>query len=328
MKRNILIAIVIVLVLVLVGIILKTKVFSGPTLAALKISSDPKATVFVDGTQMGVTPFFDDKIKVGEHIVKLVPDSSNGDLGSLEKKVNLVSTALTYIDYNFKSKQSETFGQILSLEKITSRDKAALSVISVPDQAVVKINNDPKGFTPVMLEDLDPGSYQITVSSPGYDEKTIAAVNLIAGYKIKIEVKLAQKIEGFEEASSAGQSLGVGDSVPDSTNDSPTPTEKVTSTPTPSPTGTKSKLTPTPTSISSDSSSDSVSKPYVIVKDTPTGFLRVRSTPDSSSTDNEIGRANPGDKLPYLGEQQSGWYKVTYKNQTGWVSGTYVNLVK
>lgn len=320
MKKNILIAIVAILSILLVGVIIKTKVFSGPTLAALKINSDPQATVFIDGTQVGITPFFDDKIKAGEHAVKLVPGSGEVNFGVLEKKVSLVSTALAVIDYSFKEKQSETYGQILSLEKITSRDKAALSVISIPDQAVVKINNDPKGFTPLLLENFDPGSYQIVVSSPGYEEKAISPVNLIAGYKVKIEVKLAQKMEGIEESTSSGEALGVGDSA---ALDSPTPTQAPKTTPTPTPTGTKAKISPTPTSASREE----IEKPYIKIKDTPTGFLRVRSTPDSSA-DNEIGRADPGDTYPYLNEQQNGWYKISFEDKEGWVSGTYAQLVK
>jgi uncharacterized protein YgiM (DUF1202 family) len=325
MKSKILIGIVALLVLALVGLVLKTKVFSGPAYAALKVSSDPRATVFVDGNQVGQTPFYNDKIKSGEHTVKIVPDNSGSD-SVLEKKVNLVSTVLTVVDYTFGSKQSDNAGQILSLDKISSRDKAALSIISDPDQAVVKVNGDPKGFSPVMLENLDPGNYTLSISSPGYEERTIPNASLIAGYQLKVEVKLAQKIEGFEEASSSGQTLSdQSATVTPETSITPTgPAKKTTPTPTP-------KATPTSTSSSDNTgsgSSDTVAKPYVLVKSTPTGFLRVRSTPDATSSDNEIGQAKPGDKLPYLGKQQSGWYQVTFNDQTGWVSGTYVQLVQ
>jgi len=321
MKKNILIAIVIVLSVLLVGLILKLKVFSGTSFAALRVNSEPQATVFIDGTQVGITPFFDDKIKSGEHTVKLVPGSAEIEMGVLEKKVSLVSTAMTIIDYTFKEKQSETFGQILFFEKIASRDKAALSVVSIPDQAVVKVNNDPKGFTPILLDNLDPGSYQIFVSSPGYEEKSLPSVNLIAGYKIKVEVKLAQKMEGIEESTSSGESLGVGDSFPEEIT--PTPSQATKNT-TPTPTEKIAKLTPTP--IPESDSSDTVEKPYVLVKQNDIGFLRVRST--SSTSGEELGKAEIGDKLPYLGAQENGWYKVSFKNEEGWVSGTYVELVK
>lgn len=61
---------------------------------------------------------------------------------------------------------------------------------------------------------------------------------------------------------------------------------------------------------------------YVVVKATPTGFLRVRSAPSVSSS--EVGRVTPGQKLVLL-EEQSSWVKVRLENQqTGYVSSSYV----
>jgi uncharacterized protein YgiM (DUF1202 family) len=57
----------------------------------------------------------------------------------------------------------------------------------------------------------------------------------------------------------------------------------------------------------------------VVVGDTPTGFLRVRETPNGK----EIAKVNVGDKLPFL-DENSGWYKVTLESgDTGWISKEY-----
>lgn len=57
----------------------------------------------------------------------------------------------------------------------------------------------------------------------------------------------------------------------------------------------------------------------VTVSDTPTGFLRVRETPNGK----EIGKVSPGDKLPFL-EDAEGWYKVQLEDGTeGFVSKEY-----
>lgn len=59
----------------------------------------------------------------------------------------------------------------------------------------------------------------------------------------------------------------------------------------------------------------------VTIKDTPTGFLRVRSSPSTSST--EVAQVKPGEKFPLV-EEQDGWYKITYaEGKDGWVSGRY-----
>ena len=68
-------------------------------------------------------------------------------------------------------------------------------------------------------------------------------------------------------------------------------------------------------------------KPYVKVKDTPTGFLRVRMGPSTSAT--ETAQIKPGEMYPYLDEEKDGWLKIEYKkDEEGWVSGVYVDLVK
>ncbi|TSC54516.1 MAG: Uncharacterized protein LiPW31_52 [Microgenomates group bacterium LiPW_31] len=298
MKRNWLIIIVASLALILIGLIVKNKFFGRPGPGALQISTTPKATVFIDGTQVGVTPFFDDKLKSGEHTVKLVPEATTDSLVSWEGKVNLTPGILTAINRNFATSEAFSSGEIIWLEKISSRDKSSLSVISTPDQAVVKVDSEPKGFSPVLVENLSPGSHQLIVGTPGYEERTISA-KTVAGYKLIVNVQLAQKIEGIEEA------------TPSAETTSPTPSPKAT----PSP-----KTTPKPTVTPPE-------KPYVLIKETPTGWLRVRMEPSASAT--EAAKVNPGEMFPYLNEEKSGWYKIEYEEgKEGWVSGVYVELVK
>ncbi len=68
---------------------------------------------------------------------------------------------------------------------------------------------------------------------------------------------------------------------------------------------------PTPTSASSK----------VLILDTPTGFLRVRSS--SSASTSEIGRVNPGESFELL-EEEDGWYKIKLVNgDEGWISAQY-----
>lgn len=297
MKRNWLIIIVASLALILVGLIVKNKFFGKPGLGALQISTTPKATVFIDGAQVGVTPFFDDKLKSGEHTVKLVPEATTDNLVSWEGKVNLTPGILTAINRNFATSEAFSSGEIIWLEKISSRDKSSLSVISIPDQAVVKVDGEPKGFSPVLVENLSPGSHQLVVNTPGYEERTISA-KTVAGYKLIVNVQLAQKIEGIEEATPSAE-LG------------PSPSPKASPTP---------KTTPKPTVTPPE-------KPYVLIKETPTGWLRVRMEPSASAT--EAAKVDPGEMFPYLNEEKSGWLKIEYEEgKEGWVSGVYVELIK
>lgn len=74
--------------------------------------------------------------------------------------------------------------------------------------------------------------------------------------------------------------------------------------------------------LSSISSPVITQTPEVVVKDTPTGFLRVRDKP--STAGKEITRVNVGDSMILL-EELSGWDRVRLSNGTeGYVSSTYV----
>jgi hypothetical protein len=73
------------------------------------------------------------------------------------------------------------------------------------------------------------------------------------------------------------------------------------------------EVTPTPT--------ETEIGPTVLIEDTPTGWLRVRSGPGTANE--EVGRVDPGEEFPFI-EEDNGWYKIEYEDgQEGWISGTY-----
>jgi hypothetical protein len=308
MKRQWLILIAGALTVILIGVVVKVKFFSKAGPGALQISSIPKAQVFIDGNQAGLTPVFDDNIIAGEHTVKLVPESTEGGLAPWEGRVLVTSNILTVINRELAADESSASGEIMSLEKIGQKNMSSLAIVSVPDQSVVRVNGEPKGFTPVQLDELTPGDYQVVVSSPGYKERTVSA-NTLAGYKLTVSVKLAQQIEEIEEASAEEEE----EAEEEEKEEEKEETEEVS--PTPSPEG-----TPQPTGTPP-------AKPYVIIKETSTGWLRVRQEPNTSSA--ELAKLNPGEMYPYLEEEKNGWYKIEHEDgEEGWISGVYADLVE
>jgi hypothetical protein len=234
----------------------------------------------------------------------LVPEVTNDSLSPWEGKVILNPNVLTVVNRNLSSTAQASSGEVIWLEKIPSKDKSSITVISSPDQAVVRIDGEPKGFSPITIDELNPGGYQVVVASTGYEERTISA-KTIAGFRLVINVQLAKKIEGIEEATPSG--------------------EKVETTPTPN-----TKATPTPKS-SSQKTVTPPPKPYIKIKETPTGWLRVRMEPGTSAT--EAAKVKPGEMFPYLGEEKivggTRWYKIEYeKDKEGWVISAYVELVE
>lgn len=62
-------------------------------------------------------------------------------------------------------------------------------------------------------------------------------------------------------------------------------------------------------------------KQKVIILQTPTGFLRVRSGPSVGAS--ESAQVKPGDSFEYV-DEQTGWYEIKLTNgATGWVSADY-----
>lgn len=66
-------------------------------------------------------------------------------------------------------------------------------------------------------------------------------------------------------------------------------------------------------------------KPYVMIKDTPTGFLRVRSAPGTAAS--EVTQIKPGGKYHFL-EEKNDWYRIAYEEgKEGWISSRYAEKV-
>lgn len=83
--------------------------------------------------------------------------------------------------------------------------------------------------------------------------------------------------------------------------------------------GIKADITKEDKKTASSSASLAISK--VIILDTPTGFLRVRSS-DSVSAD-QVATVNPGDKLDLISEKDE-WFEIRLPDgSTGWISARY-----
>ncbi|HUW21238.1 MAG TPA: PEGA domain-containing protein [Candidatus Bathyarchaeia archaeon] len=299
MKKGLILAGVTLIIIGVVGYLVFAKVFVKPGKAALQIASTPDTKVFLNDEESGITPYFNDKLEASEYTVKLVPQNGE-DLINWEGKVSLVPNIVTSITYQLGTSEDLSSGEILSLEKITDSKASALAVVSQPDEALVKINGESKGFAPVLVDGLPSGEYQITISAPGFVEKTISA-QTVSGYKLTLSIKLAREELGdVAEATESAEEETEEEKETENTEEEET------------------EVSPTPISLE---------KPYVKIRSTPTGWLRVRMGPNTSAT--EAAKVNPGEAFPYLDEEENGWYKIEYeKGEEGWVSGVYAELVK
>ncbi|RJR25925.1 PEGA domain-containing protein [Candidatus Microgenomates bacterium] len=255
--------------------------------AALQINTNPPANVFIDGKILGKTPFQSSEMQSGEITVKLIPESTEEALSSWESKITLNSGVLTLIERELGQTEEESSGQILSLEKSKDKEQASLTVISNPDGALIHIDGEAKGFTPITIDQIGVGDHQITLSKEGYVDKSIKA-RAVAGFKLIVNAKMGQEVNK--------------ESTPATSSGTPTPSAK-------------------PTAASGSSSNSST----IEIKDTPTGWLRVRK--EASTASAEVGKVNPGETYEIL-EEENGWYKIEYESGSeGWISGQYAKKI-
>lgn len=296
MKRKFGLLIVLFVIVLVIGGIIKLLSTRAPKEGELRVDSTPTVSVFLDNKHIGRTPIRE-KIASGEYTIRLVAESTTESIAPWQSKITVGPNLLTYINAALSESELSSAVDVLWLEKSVA-GKPELSVITNPDGASVILDEITKGLTPITVSDLVVGDHTLTVSSPGFVTRTMK-VKMTQGYKLIASLKLALSQGGV-----------------------PTPEAS----PTASPATTGGTPTPTLKPGATATSSATPAKPYAVIKDTPTGFLRVRMEPSTSAT--EAGRVNPGEKY-HIFDEKSSWYQISYDGTNkGWISGQYADKVE
>ena len=183
-------------ILVLFGIILLLVGFFKPKGAGILVQTTPAASVFVDGEQVGRTPY-NAVHNPEEVVIKLVPESFDTPLTPYETVVNLTSGVETVVVREFGESEEDSAGEIVSFEKV-GKGETSLAVLSDPDSAQIKIDGIIRGFAPFKTTDIVSGEYTLTLSAPGYKERSIK-IQTREGYMLTVVVKLVSSGEVVEE---------------------------------------------------------------------------------------------------------------------------------
>lgn len=291
MKRKFGFFVILIVILLVIGGVIKLIVSRTPKEGELRVEASPNVSVFLDNKLLGRTPLRE-KVTAGEYTVRLVAESTTSEIPPWQSKITVGANLLTFINAVLSESELSSAVDVLWLEKSVA-GKPELSVVTNPDGASVVLDDVTKGITPITVSDIPSGDHTLTVTSPGFLTRTMK-VKLTTGFKLIASMKLALSAGGVPQ---------------------PETTPAVGTTPTPS-------LKPGSTATSSATPQ----KPYAVIKDTPTGFLRVRMEPSTSAT--EAARVNPGEKYHIFSEQNS-WYQISYDGTNkGWVSGQYADKVE
>lgn len=139
-------------------------------LGRLVVESKPSgASIFIDGRFLGYTPYTGD-VSVGSHSIRLELSGYQ----PYETTVNITPTKPNKISVTLKP---------------IPYYQGALYITSSPSNAEVYINGERKGRTPIKIDKLKPGRYQITILKAGY-ETFVQYYEVIAGETRNIFVQL------------------------------------------------------------------------------------------------------------------------------------------
>lgn len=256
---------------------------SSNQFGVLKVVSSPKTGVFLNNVNIGRTPF-EDKVKVGEYLIKLIPEGEATQAASWQGKINIYKNTKTYVNWELGSSDYASAGEILSTFPVKGRaykkNTGVIQIETDPQGAIVYLDNEEKGVSPLILENVPLGDHEVSVYLPGFFRRT-QKINLDEGYQVEAKFKLAidQTSEFYKKQQQKEKNKE----------------------------GTISAL---------------IKKNYLIVKENDLGFLRVREEPTIYSS--EAARLKPGDKFEILEENQGWYKIEYEKDKTGWVSSLYV----
>lgn len=290
--------------------------------AALQVNAEPQSSVFLNGNHVGQTPYFDENLKPGEYTVKIQSDSQ--DSQEWEANVTLNPQVVTVVSRTFGETVEKSSDYIIQMETLADDNDTEVSIITIPDNVIVKLDGQPEGFSPMAIADLSEGDHTISLTAPGYEEEVIT-ITLRGGYKMIISARLARSqildepVTEIEDTATNSAELEENETEDDSDPVESEEEEKAEPTKKPSP-------SPRPTSGAA--AGDELETPYVVIQDTGTGWLRVRSEPNGT-VDNEVARVDVGDSFPFVESSNTGWYLIEYEaGEEGWISAQYADLIQ
>jgi uncharacterized protein YgiM (DUF1202 family) len=290
MKKKIAFLLVLV-VLFIVFLALREVIFSkeGNT-GRIKILSSPGAGVFIDSTAVGKTPF-EQKLKEGEYTIKLIPEGIGAEAVSWQGKVRVNKDTLTYVNRELGSSDVSSAGETFTVSKMEKNPKngnfGEVYIDTEPAGAIVYLDNDEKGVSPLLLEDVQKGDHEISVFLPGFFRRT-QKINVDSSYRTNTSFNLAvdqtkKDINQLRQEKEAERKAAAEEA-----------------------------------SKSAEVREGSLTQ--ILIQNTPTGFLRVREEPSTDAA--EVARIKPGGKYEMI-EEADGWFKIKVDDKEGWVSSDY-----
>lgn len=160
----------------------------------LTIVSSPTASIFVNNEAINRSTPFEEKLKPGEYLIKLIPQGEATASATWEDKVSIYSNSKTYINRELGSSKITSSGEILTStfmkEKPEKSNLGEILIKTDPVGAIIKLDNDEKGVAPLLLSGVLKGTHELSILLPGFFPR-IKKINVDTGYRVNASFKLA-----------------------------------------------------------------------------------------------------------------------------------------
>lgn len=179
----------------------------------LRVVTNQEAVFFLDNVMKGKTPF-EGGMSKGNYILKIVPEqTATTSSVTWERKVTIEVDTLTFVDVRLATTDIETSAETYWLSKRAGFgiQPAGLVIESEPSGALVYLDGDEKGITPITIDEVTEGSHELAIFMPGFVRKS-KKINIVKGsflhafMKLPVDPNQAPKyspIEQPREATSA-----------------------------------------------------------------------------------------------------------------------------
>jgi hypothetical protein len=293
------------------------------------ITNDEIVSIFIDDQFLGKSPFLTKDLKPGEYTIKLEPESAT--LTPYETTINLRKGMLSVITWKPGPSLTESGGVIYELERLPDKNKTEVSVLSIPDGAILSIDGGSKQFAPYSEEGIGEGSHDFEVSLPSYETQN-HTINVVKGHRLNILVKLAKDTVAPLDSEELAPPLEA------TTAAEPTTTSQIERRTTTQATqsgavqGASIEVpSPQPTTqpLRQPNQNVSLGSATVLIKSTDyyengIEVLKVREASNSASK--IVGTVESGKEYPYLGQQNQNWIQLSIGTKEGWVSTLYAEV--
>ena len=164
-----------------------------PPRAFLKVTSTPQAEVFLDGESLGKTPLQKKNLRVGSRNLVLKAEVKTFDAGGENKtktlefkhKIDLQSSAVTAVNYEFAPSKEFSSGEVLSLG-----NGSGIAIVTNPENSKVSLGSKDIGTSP-LSQIVDSGVAKLNISKEGYITREVG-VNVEIGFRLSAWVSLAK----------------------------------------------------------------------------------------------------------------------------------------